>query len=127
MKKHILKIALFSLLAVAVAAPTTSFAQEKKEKPAQEKKEKKAGQLPFRGKVTAVDKTAMTVTVGERVFHVTSETRVFKAEKPATLEGVTVGEIVRGSYTKGEGDKLNAKSIYVGQRPEGEAKKKKKE
>lgn len=134
MKKTTLRIAVLSLLAAVLAsAPSPSLAQEKKkDKPAAEKKEpvkseKKEGRIPFTGKVAAVDKNAMTITVGERVFQVGSETRLMKGGKPATLGDAVVGEEIGGSYQKGENGKLNAKMIRLGPKPEtepkGEAKK----
>jgi hypothetical protein len=127
MKKTILKIAVCSLLAAAVAlAPTQGFAQEKKKDDATTEKKggRKQGGLPFRGKIDAVDKTAKTVKVGERTFQVTSETRIMKGVKPATLDDAVVGDDIGGSYKEVDG-KLNALSLRFGPRPEGEKKKKK--
>ena len=81
--------------------------------------------MPARGKVTAIDKTAKTVTVGERVFHVNAETKLMKAGKPATLEDVVVGEDA-GLFYKKDGEKLVALSMRFGPRPEGEPKGEKK-
>ncbi len=128
MKKTILKIAVCSLLAAAVAlAPTQGWAQEKKkdDAAAEKKGERKAGNV-FRGKVDAVDKAAKTVKVGERTFQVTSETRIMKAGKPATLDDAVVGDEIGGTYKEADG-KLNAVSLRLGPRPEGGEKKKKKE
>ena len=54
---------------------------------------------PFNGKIKAVDKTARTITLeGEKaqVFQITSETKITKDKKPATLEEVAVGDRVGG-------------------------------
>jgi len=125
MKRIILRIAVFGLLAAAIAAaPTQTLAQEKKDKPAAEKKAAPKGNrgIPFHGKIAAVDKAAKTVTVGERVFRVTAETRIRKHGKPATLADAVVGEEIGGSYTKGDDGKLTAKSLRFGPKPEGAAK-----
>lgn len=122
------------LAAAVVLAPSAGFAQEKKKKEKDqsiEKKEEgkakgKRDRLPAGGKVGAIDKEAKTLKVGERVFHITSETRIMKAGKPATLADGVVGEEVGISYKK-EGEKLTALSVRFGPRPEGEKKKKKKE
>ena len=130
MKIHILRIAALSLLATAIAvAPTQTLAQENKEKSTTEKKDapKIERGIPFRGKVAALDKTAKTVTVGERVFQVTSETKIRKDNKPATLDDVAVGDEIGGTYTKGDDGKLTAKTLRIGHKPEGAAKKEKKE
>jgi hypothetical protein len=70
--------------------------------------------IPFKGKLTAVDKPAMTITVSKRTFSITSETKLFKDGKPATLADGVVGERVTGSYFKGDDGKLTAKSVYWG-------------
>jgi hypothetical protein len=122
MKKNILKIAVFSLVAAAVAvAPTQTLAQEKKEKPTAEKKDvaKDNRTIPFRGTLAAVDKGAKTIKVGERVFQVTSETKMWKNSKPATLDDATVGEDVGGSYIQGQDGKLTAKMLRFGPKAEG--------
>ena len=117
-----------SLLAVAIAgAPAKALGQEKKkDKPAAEKKEpvkgeKKKGGIPFRGKLDAVDKTAKTIKVGERVFQITSDTRLMKAGKPATLDDGVVGEEVAGNYTQADDGKLMARSVRFGPKPEAKA------
>jgi hypothetical protein len=137
MKKTILNIVMFGLVAAAVAlAPTQGFAQEDKKKDSTEKKdapkgEKKRGDgLPIRGKLAAVDKAAKTVKIGESTYQVTADTRIMKAGKAATLDDATVGEEVGGYYKETDGKKVLA-SLRIGPRPEGEGKggekKKKKE
>ncbi len=128
MKKTVLKLAVCSLLAAAVAlAPTQGFAQEKKKDDAAgEKKTDRKGGLPFRGKIDAVSTTAKTVKVGERTFQITDETRIRKDGNPATLADAVVGDEVGGSYKEADG-KLTALSLRLGPVPEGEKKKKKKE
>lgn len=135
MKKNILKIVVLSVVTAAIAlGPAPGFAQEKKKDDAasekndasKEGKKGKNGGLPARGKLTAVDKTAKTVKVGERTFHVTAETRIRKAGQTATLNDAVVGEEVGVSY-KEEAGKLMALTLRFGPRPEGEAKGEKKE
>jgi len=138
MNSTILKTALLGITAVAIAlSPMAGRAQETKkeapaEKPEKEKKEAPAGEksqraTPFRGKIDAIDKTAKTVKVGERVFQINSETRIMKAGKPATLDDAAVGEEVGGTYRKGENGALNASSLRIGPRPEGSGEKSAKE
>ena len=133
MKKTVFRVAVLSLLAVAMAVtPTTALGQGKKkgkvagEQNEPAKGEKKQGAIPFRGKLTSVDKSAKTITVGERTFQITSETRIMKAGKPATLDDAVVGEEVGGQYKKAGDGKLVAGMVRFGPRPEGESNGKKK-
>jgi hypothetical protein len=52
------------------------------------------------GKVSAVDATAMTLTVGEKTFTVTSDTKITKHKQPATLADIAVGDTVTVSAKK---------------------------
>jgi hypothetical protein len=115
MKKHIALIAIAT--AALIAAPATIHAQDAAATPAAPAttpapaKKKSAA---VHGTVAAVDATAMTVTVGTKTYTVTSETKITKDGKPATLADVTVGETVGISSKKGEGDKLTATAIHIG-------------
>jgi hypothetical protein len=132
MKTNLFRIAVVSLIAtLAAAAPIRALAQDAtKEKPAAaEKKDvpkgakKTAKNPPFHGKLTAVDKKAMTITVGERTFQITSDSKLSKGGKPATLADAVVGEEVGGNYQKGDDGKLKAGTVRFGAKPEGDAKK----
>jgi hypothetical protein len=116
MKKH---IALFALVAAALVAAPSIHAQDTKPTKPEAGQDashatKKKGGLPFHGKVAAVDTTAMTITVGQLTINVTSDTKISKDGKPATLSDVTVGEKVNGSYKKDDAGKLNATTIRIG-------------
>ncbi len=133
MKTNILGIALVSVIAVAIATPVmaqqtngqtsggTNKAIAVKQEPV--KAEKKREGLPFKGNVTRVDKDAKTLTVGEKTFQITSETKIKKAGKDAMLQDVTVGEEVGLSYKTADGGKLVALTVRVGPKPEGKQKK----
>jgi len=110
---------LASLLATAVVlAPVAGIAQDKPKAPpandADGKPSPGARALPFRGTVALVDKGAKTVKVGERVFHVTSETKLMKGDQPATLAEINVGDTITGNYVKGDDGKLTAKRMSFG-------------
>lgn len=136
MKMQMLKLtALCTLVAAMAFAPAQGFAQDNKDAaPKTEAKDarkegKKKGGLPTPGKLDAIDKIAKTIKVGERTFQITSETKLTKAGKPATLDDAVVGDEVGISYKAVDG-KLVANSVRFGPRPEGaggEKKKKKKE
>lgn len=74
--------------------------------------------FPFRGKLKAVDKAAMTLTIAgkdkDRVVHLTTETKYTKAGKPATLADAVVNEEIGGYARKGEGERTEALSVRFG-------------
>jgi len=112
-------IALYAIVAAAlIVAPASLRAQDAAttNSPAATTPAPKKHGLPFRGKVAAVDTTAMTVTVGTKTFNVTSETKITKDGEPATLSDITVGETIRGSYKKDAEGKLNATVIRIGEK-----------
>lgn len=116
MKKQ---IALFAIVAAAlVAAPAVVRAEDKPAKKPEAAESgapaKKKGVLPFHGKVSAVDTAAMTVTLTSQTFKISSETKILKQGKPATLADITVGEKITGQYKKDEAGTLNATVIHIG-------------
>lgn len=136
MKKSIIQFSSLSLLAATLlAAPAVVRAQDSATNvppsgagqpapPAH--KAKKHDHTVFNGKLASVDTKAMNLTVGERTFEITSETKITKAGQPATLADGVVGEPVAGTYKKGTDGKLTAMSIHFGAKAEGEKKNKKK-
>jgi hypothetical protein len=124
MTKNIYKIAVLSLFATAlVAMPALSSAAVTStnapapsgQTPVQPKKHEG---LVFRGTVSAIDAKAMTLTVETRTFAVTSDTKIIKDGKSATLADGVVGEQVRGAYKKTDDGKLTAISIHFGAKVE---------
>jgi hypothetical protein len=65
--------------------------------------------------------------VGKRTFQITSETKIKKGGKPATLDDGVVGEDVGGYYHNGEDGKLNAVSVRFGPKPSAATDEKKKD
>jgi hypothetical protein len=117
---------LFSLailaLPVGLAAQTTNKpAAEKKSAPAGADTEKTPKAGPFHGKLVAVDRVAKTITVGKRTFQITSETKLKKAGKPATLDAGVVGEVVSGYVKPSPEGKLVATTVNFGPKPAGDA------
>lgn len=111
--KKLIVAAIVAAFAVASTLPVTAA----DEKPA-DKKEAPARAIPFRGKIAAVDKQAKTIKIGERTFHITADSKIAKAGKPATLDDATVGEDVGGQYREGADKKLNVVSLRIGPRPD---------
>ena len=115
MKKTILKLAAITLLGAAIlTVPAMSRAADQTSTNAPAATTDKAGPRKFNGDVTAVDTNAMTFTVGDQTFNVTSDSRLSKKGKPATLSDAVVGEPARGSYTTGSDGKLDVARARFG-------------
>lgn len=112
MIKSILKIGLLGLLAVAVAG--TPIALHAQDAPSNNQPAAKARNVPFHGKLKAVDNTAKTITIGTHTIQITSETRINKDGKPATLGDGVVGENVSGLFKRSADGKFEALSINFG-------------
>jgi hypothetical protein len=133
--KALLKSIAISLFAVALATSSQPRAQSTNKVPAEKKSstekkepaEKKQASIPFRGNIVTMDKGARTITVNKRVFQITSETKIFKSDKPATFADGVVGDYVTGSYKKTDDGKLIAHSVYFGGKGKASTAEKKKE
>jgi hypothetical protein len=133
--KSALSIAALGLLAAAIAgtpaqllAQTTDNTAPAKKSAAAKKESKKAKAAhPFHGKLAAVDKVAKTIKVGESVYQITSETKISKDGKPATLEDGVVGEPVSGYVKPTEDGKMPATTVHFGAKGEEKGGSKKKE
>jgi hypothetical protein len=120
MIKSIGKLTLATILAaVVVGMPLGALAQDKTTPapaaPASPDATKPRP-IPFRGKIGAVDLVNKTIALDEktkRTFEITSETKISKAGKPATLADAVVGEDIGGSYTKSPTGKLVAKTVRL--------------
>jgi Cu/Ag efflux protein CusF len=100
---------------VALRAQTSTNAPTKVKKAAAPKKEKAAPKsIPFHGNIKAIDNTAKTISIGKETIQVTSETKITKANKPATLADGAEGDMVAGSYHKDADGKLNALTVRFG-------------
>ena len=124
--KSIIHIPMKKLLALVLMAAFAAFttlnvqADDKEKAPPAEKnkaEKSKAGHLPLRGKVVSVDKAANSIKVGEHVYYVVGTTKLTKTGKTATLDDVTVGEMIGGAY-KDNGGKLELLSLNIGPAPE---------
>jgi len=120
--KSLSKILTIAVIAVSISTMQPVLAQSTNKAPAEKKSstekketgEKKQASIPFHGNIVTMDKNAKTVTVGKRIFQITSETKIFKSDKPATFADGAVGEYVTGSYHKTDDGKLIAHSVYYG-------------
>ena len=136
MLKSISRIGAAALLAVAMAALPLQASAQTTNKPAATKKNtqkqsdstaKARSGHPFHGKLAAVDQTAKTIKLGESTFLITSQTKIMKAGKPATLEDAVVGEEVSGFAKPTEDGKMAASSVRFGPKPGGKASEKAKD
>jgi len=119
MNKRLLKLTLITLVAAAVAVLALSSRADDTTKPAtpadQSSKQK------FYGPITAVDTNAMTFTIGDQTFVVTSESQLTKNGQPATIADATVGEPARGTYTTADDGKLDVTKARFGKKSGGKA------
>ena len=126
MIKSIGKLTLATILAaLVVGVPLTMSAQDKTPAPSAPETAVKPKAIPFHGKLAEVDKVNKTITLDEktkRTFQITSETKITKGGKPATLDDGVVGEDVAGQYHKGADGKLTAKSVRFGPKASSTAK-----
>jgi len=70
--------------------------------------------LHSQGKIVAVDKVNMTITVGtkvKRVFNIDSSTKLTKQTKPATFEDFAVDDEIAVAYSATPDGKMMAKTI----------------
>lgn len=121
MKKPILKLVGLSLFAVTIAeAPLQMFALDNNTNAppstttTSTKKKTSISTTQIRGKLTAVDKIAKTITVGDSIYQITSQTRIYKGEKPGILDDATVGVEVTGSCKKTDGGNVAATTVHFG-------------
>lgn len=130
MHKNIIHLTTITILTIAafISSIPTSAAEQKKPDAAEKEK---PGRLPFSGKIGAVDNVSKSITLAgkekNRVIHVTSETKIMKAGKPATFDDAKVGEEVGGQLRKTADGKEEAISLRVGPKPEETPKKEGKE
>lgn len=126
------------VVALAVCAPLTVSAKEKKSEASPAASASPATStataaspraLPFHGTISAVDQDAKTFTIAgketSRVFKVTDKTTVTKDGNAASMSDIAANEPVRGSYWKNEDGSLEAKSVKLGAKTEKEKTKKK--
>jgi hypothetical protein len=123
-----------SLLAAAIAGMPVQLLAQSTNKPtatkksATVKKEPAANNKsahPFHGNLAAVDKAAKTIKLGKSVYQVTSETKITKDGKPATLDDGVVGEPVSGYAKPTDDGKMAATTVRFGAKAENKSAEKK--
>ena len=136
MRNVISKFAAFTLVVVAAIiacspiARAAAAADDDKAKtppppaataPATSPSADKPGPNRFYGTISAVDINAKTFTVDNQTYSIVPESQITKAadDKPATIAHATVGETVRGSYTRTSDGKLNVTKARFGKKTGG--------
>ena len=123
--KNLLRIGVIALTAVALfALPERLLAQNANDAGSSSNHVRETNEVakigkkpvagPFHGKLLALDKIKRTIGVGKRTFQISSETRIKKAGKPATLEDGVVGEPVSGYVKPMPDGKWDAISVNFG-------------
>ena len=132
--RSILRIGAVSLLAAAIAGMPVQLLAQSTNKPAATKKSatvKKDSAAnnksahPFHGNLATVDKAAKTIKLGKSVYQVTSETKITKDGKPATLDDGVVGEPVSGYAKPTDDGKMAATMVRFGAKAENKSAEKK--
>ena len=122
--RRIFSFASACLLVAALTAP--AWAQDTNQaptnaKPVKSAPKKETKELTFNGKLGAMDKVAMTITLDEkakRVFEITSDTIITKDGKPAIMADGTVGDTIHGTYKKTDDGKFEALTLNYGAKSE---------
>jgi hypothetical protein len=129
MLKTILRLTTLTLLAAAIALQPAQLRGQEKPKAETKETPKKQTQTkgPFIGKLAAMDKTAKTITVGKRTFSITSETKIYKAGKPAILDDAVLGEEVSGGFKTADDGKLVVTKLNIGPKADSKSSEKKSE
>jgi hypothetical protein len=80
--------------------------------------------IPFHGTIASVDQSAKTFTMAgketSRVIAITDKTVITKGGATAAMTDVAANEAVRGSYWKQADGTMEAKTVKLGEKTEGE-------
>lgn len=110
-------------VAPATRTPTETPKRPAPAQPAHKSKPKKQSGTRFSGTLSAVDRSAMTITIESggksRVYGVTSRTRLFKDGKPAILADGVIGEHVTGLARTTKNGKAELISVTFSARSSG--------
>jgi hypothetical protein len=121
MKRNI-KLAITTLfIANIVAVPTITRAADTNAPAMGETKKSNHGVSS--GKVSALDATAKTLTVGKHTFDITADTKINKNGQPAALSDIAVGDKVGIAYKKMDDGKVVAITINDGKKSQDDTKK----
>ena len=122
MNKFVLRFGLASFLAITLAitlAGTPKALQAQQTPPPLPVTPRKTSThvTAFRGFLKEIDNKAKTISIGKETIQITSETKITRGGKPATLNDGAVGDLVGGAYRKDADGKLNAVSLRFAPKP----------
>jgi hypothetical protein len=115
MKNLLYSIALLSsfLIGLQAADPKPVITNPK---PIEKSAVPKPKGMPFNGTISAVDKTANTISLGKqkiRIFHLSPKTKITKNKLPATVNDLAAGEHAGGYAFENAEGKLEVKTLNV--------------
>jgi len=123
MKKSVV-LALLTAAMVFTDSATQAAEGAKDKSPQAPKSERKQKQMPFRGKIGTVDKTAKTVTLEgkekSRTLQITSASKITKNGKPAVIDDMIVGQTVGGLARETATGKWEVVTLSIGAKSENE-------
>ena len=121
MKNTLITSALVAILGLAfLGAPITAQAQTTNTpsttapSTSTPTKSTKAAKTPYKGNITAIDASSVTVASSEKTLTlaITPTTKFQVNKAPATLADFAVGDAVTGSYTKDATGAMSAASLH---------------
>src|SRR5215469_7895072 len=118
MNRRSIKTAILALAAAAVIFVPVSRADDTTTPAAPANQSAKH---KFYGPITAIDTNAMTFTVDDKMYVITSDSEITKNGKTATLADAVMGEPARGSYTTSANGKLDVTKVRFGKKSGGKA------
>jgi hypothetical protein len=110
--KNVIRLATIGLMALAIAGTgMDALAEGGTSSPVSQEAAKGRGKtVPFHGTLKAVDREANTITVGNRTFKLSPETKYLQGG----METAKIGEKVGGSYWKEADGTLMVNSVRFG-------------
>ena len=108
---------LLPLFGAFAAAPIVGGPAKTNQSTETPKPDKKGRTLPFHGNVASIDKSAKTITMQgkkQRMFHLTTESKINKDRKPSSLTALAAGDYVGGSYREAADGSLELVTLNIG-------------
>ena len=108
MKDAVLQFSLLGLLVAAVAGTPIGLRAQATNAPLPGLIQINKNLFPFRGKLSAIDNKASTITLNNQTIQITPDTKISRQGKPASLAEGAEGDFVAGTFRKETDGKLKA-------------------